>query len=558
MAEAKKEEEELSEETSSGSGEESEEAEEDDEETEEDEESDEETEDDEDDEAAAKAAAKREAEDDARERAEKEEMKRQLEGAEGAVAGAAAGGAEYLSELQNNPHDAEYDVNEAENLVTPPQSTKRDGGGAGAAPLAEVKNDAHDAAIDLGGDVEAVTTPRAHQTRGLGEEDLKDQEHDAAFNILPGADDVHVTTPPQSTKIGDVGGGGGGAGDGRAIKNDAHDVAFNVDDGTSVSSDEEQAKKAAVLKAHEAHTAAAAAAVVGSVSSPAEASARAQDAAVCFGVSLSLSFPPRLSLFSFFSSSSDPHAFPQEESSSEEDEAAGASPTKDEKGLYDPTEYDYLDVSKEVKDLFQFISVYKAHEVEVEPKLHPFIPDYIPAIGDIDGFIKVPRPDGNPSNLGLTVLDEPGSNQSNASVVALGLAYHAKKRVGEQSVARVEGASSRTKVIDKWVADMQKLHQNKHRAQVNYSKPMPDLETLLQVWPADFEDLLSREISLPPAKIDLDVIQYVRVVCALLDIPCYSNLVESVHVLLSLYSEFKANPHFQGGAFSNLPQGIMY
>ena len=197
--------------------------------------------------------------------------------------------------------------------------------------------------------------------------------------------------------------------------------------------------------------------------------------------------------------------------------------------------------------------MYKAQEVEVEPKLHPFIPDYIPAIGDIDGFIKVPRPDGNPSNLGLTVLDEPGSNQSNASVVALGLAYHTKKRVGEQNVQRVEQAHQRTKVIDKWVNDMQKLHQGKHRPQVVYSKPMPDLETLLQVWPAEFEDLLSRDMALPPAQIDLNIIQYVRVVCALLDIPCYSNLVESVHVLLCLYAEFKANPHFQGGAFSNLP-----
>ena len=225
----------------------------------------------------------------------------------------------------------------------------------------------------------------------------------------------------------------------------------------------------------------------------------------------------------------------------------------EDKGLYDPSEYDYLKVSKEVQDLFQFITVYKAHEAEVEPKLHPFIPEYIPAIGDIDGFIKVPRPDGKPDNLGLHILDEPGASQSNASVVALGIQYTTKRKVVEQNVTRVGQASTRGKVIDKWVTDMKELNQAKPRPQVSYSKVMPDLETLLQVWPADFEDLLSKDLTLPPAAIELDLIQYVRVVCALLDIPCYSNLVESVHVLLSLYAEFKANPHFQGGAFSNLP-----
>ena len=171
-----------------------------------------------------------------------------------------------------------------------------------------------------------------------------------------------------------------------------------------------------------------------------------------------------------------------------------------------------MKVSKEVKDLFQFITVYKAHEVEVEPKLHPFIPDYIPAIGDIDGFVKVPRPDGKTDSLGLTLLDEPGSNQSNGSVVALGLAYQTKRKVAEQTVARVEQAHTRGKVIDKWIVDMQDLHQSKPRPQVNYSKVMPDLEVLLQVWPADFEDLLSKSLTLPPAKIELDLLQYVRVV----------------------------------------------
>lgn len=46
---------------------------------------------------------------------------------------------------------------------------------------------------------------------------------------------------------------------------------------------------------------------------------------------------------------------------------------------------------------------YKPHTIDLETKLKPFIPDYIPSIGGIDEFIKVPRPDGKPDYLGLKV-----------------------------------------------------------------------------------------------------------------------------------------------------------
>jgi intraflagellar transport protein 46 len=46
-------------------------------------------------------------------------------------------------------------------------------------------------------------------------------------------------------------------------------------------------------------------------------------------------------------------------------------------------------VSAEVRDLFQYIERYKPQEVELESTLKCFIPDYIPAIGEMDAFIKV-------------------------------------------------------------------------------------------------------------------------------------------------------------------------
>lgn len=43
----------------------------------------------------------------------------------------------------------------------------------------------------------------------------------------------------------------------------------------------------------------------------------------------------------------------------------------------------------ELKELFKHISRYSPQEFDLETELKPFLPDYMPAIGDIDAFIKV-------------------------------------------------------------------------------------------------------------------------------------------------------------------------
>ena len=47
--------------------------------------------------------------------------------------------------------------------------------------------------------------------------------------------------------------------------------------------------------------------------------------------------------------------------------------------------------------------------------------------------------------------------------------------------------------------------------------------------------------------VDLNLHDYVKVMCNILDIPVYQNHVESLHVLLTLFQEFKNNPFLQGG-----------
>lgn len=54
-----------------------------------------------------------------------------------------------------------------------------------------------------------------------------------------------------------------------------------------------------------------------------------------------------------------------------------------------------------------FKSRYRPQILEMETKLKPFLPDFIPAVGDPDAFMKIDRPDEKVEFLGLTVIDEP-------------------------------------------------------------------------------------------------------------------------------------------------------
>lgn len=45
-----------------------------------------------------------------------------------------------------------------------------------------------------------------------------------------------------------------------------------------------------------------------------------------------------------------------------------------------------------------------------------------------------------------------------------------------------------------------------------YTRPLPDIDTLLQEWSPDVEDVL-REEGIPPAELDCDLSTYVDVAC---------------------------------------------
>ncbi|XP_078696162.1 intraflagellar transport protein 46 homolog isoform X1 [Branchiostoma floridae x Branchiostoma belcheri] len=225
-------------------------------------------------------------------------------------------------------------------------------------------------------------------------------------------------------------------------------------------------------------------------------------------------------------------------------------------GAYDPADYDHLAVTPEIKDLFQYITRYTPQSIELEHKLKPFIPDFIPAVGDIDAFVKVGRPDSKPSPLGLTVLDEPCAKQSDPTVLDLQLRAISKQTTTKaMQVSSVAQADKNPKAIENWIDSISELHRSKPPPNVHYTKNMPDIEQLMQEWPPEFEDLLNR-VGLPTADLDCDLPTYIDLICSILDIPVYKNRLQSLHVLFTLYSEFKNSQHFKVLAEQNNMENV--
>lgn len=221
---------------------------------------------------------------------------------------------------------------------------------------------------------------------------------------------------------------------------------------------------------------------------------------------------------------------------------------------YDPAEYENLQVSQEIKEVFGYITAYTPQIVDLDVKLKPFIPDYIPAVGDIDAFIKVPRPDRAKDGLGLTVLDEPSAkNQSDPALLTLKLRATTKdvslSDVDRDRDAIVGKVATNQRDIESWIENIRSLHEQTSRASASsvtllQSQRLPDIETLMQEWPEHFEQALEK-YGLPTPDMDCSLDEYVQIICGLLDIPVHSSKIASLFLLFSLYNEFQSSQHFK-------------
>lgn len=204
--------------------------------------------------------------------------------------------------------------------------------------------------------------------------------------------------------------------------------------------------------------------------------------------------------------------------------------------------------SSELASLFSLISNFQPEPVDITVHWKPFIPDLVPAIGAIDAFIKVPRPDHEEEVLGLTILDEPSISQSNPQVQKMELReQYGLTSPGNETdgyIGFIENPSQNRKALDSWLESIEEIHRNRPPPVLIYTAQMPEMEELMQPWDDRFEETL-KSCPLPTAELDISLEEYARIICSILGIPVRGNIIESLHHLFSLYSEFEANHYFQ-------------
>ena len=208
--------------------------------------------------------------------------------------------------------------------------------------------------------------------------------------------------------------------------------------------------------------------------------------------------------------------------------------------------------------------------------LKPFVQDYIPAVGEVDAFLKVPRPDGKRETLGLKRLDEPCLNQSKRSYLDLLIKqfYKGKRKQHDSKIYKIENAHKKSKEVLGWVNDVEELQKKKQAPSVFYSRKMPDIDSLMQPFSPQVREALEAQgagktgPALEFADSDVPIPTLTKSLCSLIGIPVYEQkgkagraltevkdftnreqqeggngkeLIESLRVMFTLYNVFDSN-----------------
>ncbi|OHT00258.1 hypothetical protein TRFO_33081 [Tritrichomonas foetus] len=205
--------------------------------------------------------------------------------------------------------------------------------------------------------------------------------------------------------------------------------------------------------------------------------------------------------------------------------------------------------SPELAALFAQISNFQPNELEITPHFKPFLPELVPSIGAIDAFIKIPRPDAQLDDLGLVVLDEPSIGQMDPQIFKMELREKfgvvSPGSQGDAYIGSLKATDMQnSKALNSFLSSIEEIHRNRPPPSMTYSTKMPEFEELMEVWPDEIEEML-KTVPIPGADMDLSVEEYVRVICAILEIPVKGNMVESLYHLFSLFAQFEGNTYFQ-------------
>jgi hypothetical protein len=107
-------------------------------------------------------------------------------------------------------------------------------------------------------------------------------------------------------------------------------------------------------------------------------------------------------------------------------------------GGYNAADYAGLNVVAEVRELFEYIGRFKPQRIDLETTFRPFIPEYMPNVGEVDAFIKMPKPDGSNETLGIEIIDEPNINTADEAFLEMKyLQFKKTTKVAQLKVLRI-------------------------------------------------------------------------------------------------------------------------
>lgn len=161
-----------------------------------------------------------------------------------------------------------------------------------------------------------------------------------------------------------------------------------------------------------------------------------------------------------------------------------------------PEKWENVQLDPEIKALFPYILKYTPQNIEIPYHLQPFIPEYIPAVGDVDAFLKVTEPPlskiersqevhDHLQKLGLHFLDEPSGSQSEPSLLNMKLrsALTGNSKSSRSSSAQVMPLAKSIKDIDKWINEVEEVHMSQS---IYDAQPRKDIENVIIDWPRNY------------------------------------------------------------------------
>ena len=75
----------------------------------------------------------------------------------------------------------------------------------------------------------------------------------------------------------------------------------------------------------------------------------------------------------------------------------------------------------------------------------------MPSVGEVDAFLKVPRPDNAQEELGLTVMDEPTTKGVDKYILEMELAENTKAKIDRINVKSIQNAEKKPNEITDWI-----------------------------------------------------------------------------------------------------------